>query len=238
MAQRYARVDVEFMHKRTARKLLDELGLGGPLVFLALILKAKDGAVPGVFTYTSEAAAWEKLGLEGVEVGFTLDEFLKVTGRLKQTSRTPVGRLMNVQLTRYADWQKDAKRYEEAVKKARTRAHSTGDTNGTPQGTPKGRKGGPRSRPRSIPLTPREEGTNPRAKGTSPRQRGRSPRQTGTSPRDLGTNPRATQPHPNECPHCHSRQRTRAELEDHIRYVHYDQHGDATADVLDDDIPF
>jgi hypothetical protein len=154
MAQRYARIDVDFLHKRTAQTLLRELGPGGPLVFIALILKAKDGIVPGTFTYASESAAWEKLGLENVPLGFTLDEFLKVTGRLKQTSRTPVGRLMNVKLTRYGDWQKDAKRYEAATKKARSRAHSTRDTNGTAPGTPKGQKGGPRSTSTSTPKPP------------------------------------------------------------------------------------
>lgn len=89
-----------------------------------------------------------------------------------------------------------------------------------------------------YPPTPREKGTNPRAKASSPRQRGQSPRQTGSSPRDHDTNPRATKPHPNECPHCGARQRSKPELEDHIRYVHYDQQTDATAAVLDDDIPF
>jgi hypothetical protein len=73
---------------------------------------------------------------------------------MKQTSRTPVGRQMNVRITRYGDWQKDARRYEEAAKKARKRAHSTGDTNGTPPGTLKGQKGGPRSRTTSTPQTP------------------------------------------------------------------------------------
>lgn len=157
MAQRYARLDVEFFHKRTARALSDKLGPCAPMVFIALILKAKDGAVPGTFTYASEAAAWEKLGLEHIDVGFTLDEFLKVTGRLKQTSRTPVGRLMNVKLTRYGDWQKDARRYEEATKKSRTRDKSTGDTQGTQQGTRKGHKGGPSSRPTSTPKPPIEK---------------------------------------------------------------------------------
>lgn len=154
MAQRYARLDVDFLHKRTAKKLLHELGLGGPLVFVALILKAKDGATPGTFTYTSEASAWEKLGLEDADVGFTLDEFLKVTGRLKQTSRTPVGRLMNVKLTHYGDWQKDSRRHEEAVRKASKRLESAADTERTQRGTRSGRKVGPRSRPTTTPQTP------------------------------------------------------------------------------------
>lgn len=154
MASRYARLDVNFMHKRTAHKLLEELGVGGPLAFICLILAAKDGAEPGTFTYKSEGDAWEKLGLDQADLGFTLDRFLTVTGRLKQTSRTPVGRLVNVKITRYGDWQKESRRYEEATKKARTRAQSTGDTNGDKRGTRKGHKGGPSSSSISI-ATPR-----------------------------------------------------------------------------------
>jgi len=150
MAQRYARIDVDFMHKRTANKLLQEFGPAGPLVFLLLLLRSKDGVVPGIFTYTSEANAWEKLGLENATLDFTFDAFLKLTGRLKQTSRTPVGRLMNVKLTRYGDWQKDAQRYEEATKKSRIRRKSTGDTRGTPPGTGAGHSGGPSSSTTSI----------------------------------------------------------------------------------------
>ncbi len=159
MAQRFARVDVDFPHKRTANALMQKFGPGGPLVFLYLILRSKDGVVPGTFTYSSEAVGWEKLGLDGVDMPFTLDEFFRFTGRLKQTSRTPVGRQTNVQLTRYADWQKDAKRYEEAAKKARTRGKTTGDTRGTRPGTRQGRKRGPSSTSISTPKPPSRNGT-------------------------------------------------------------------------------
>lgn len=239
MAQRYARIDVDFLHKNTARKLTDKLGPLAPLVFIALILRAKDGTEPGTFTYSSEAVAWEKLGLDGHLFPFTLDDFFRETGLVKQTSRRRIGVVWNVRLTRYADWQKDSRRYEAAVKKASTRAHSTGDTNGTQpgthQGTREGQKGGPRSRSRSIPLTPREKSTNPRAKGTSQRQRGTSPRQTGTAPRDKGTNPRAARPpdeppaYTHRCPHCRTSFRTAQDRDDHIEDLHPDQH--------DDDIP-
>lgn len=132
MAERYARIDVNFMHKRTADKLRNELGPLAQLAFLALILRSKDGATPGTFVYSTDAIGWEKLGLDPDRDGipFTLDEFFRLTGRLRQTSRTHVGRLTNVKLTRYEQWQKDARRYEERVKKSRTRRKSTGDTTG------------------------------------------------------------------------------------------------------------
>src|SRR5574337_609623 len=56
------------------------------------------------------------------------------------------------------------------------------------------------------------------------------------TPRRRRTRKTKTDPgHP--CPHCGARQRSKPELEDHIRYVHYDQ-TDATAALLDDDIPY
>lgn len=156
MAARYFRVDVDFFHKNTCHKLLTELGPWAPLVFLSLIARAKDGLEPGIFVYSSDALAWEKLGFDGHEIPFTLDAFFKVTGRLKQTSRTPVGRAVHVTLTRYGDWQKDAQRYEDAVKKSRKRSDSTGDT----KGTRKGRRRGPSSSSITTPLPPGKKSKN------------------------------------------------------------------------------
>lgn len=189
MAQRYARVDVDFLHKNTAHRLRQKLGRDAQLVFLALILRAKDGAPPGTFSYSSEAVGWEKLGFDGEDMPFTLDEFFRVTGAMHQTSRRRNNAVWTTTLTRYGDWQKDSRRYEDAEKKRRKRAQTTGDKQGTQQGTAEGRKRGPRSRTRSTPIPPSDMNGK----------------------------------HPNECPHCGARQRTRPELEDHIRYVHYDE---------------
>lgn len=161
MAQRYARIDVDFAHKRTARRLTEELGIVAPYVFITLILRAKDGIEPGTFVYRSEAVGWEKLGFDPEAMPFTLDEFFTVTGRLRQTSRKRLGDIWNVKLTQYGEWQKDSKRYEEAAKKSRTRGKSAGDTNGTQQGTRAGHKGGPRTRSRSTPKPPSNGKANP-----------------------------------------------------------------------------
>lgn len=154
MAERYFRVDVSFFHKRTCQTLMRKLGPGGPLTFLALVARAKDGSTPGVFTYASEAIAWEKLGLDPNDVGFTLDQFLDATGRLKQTSRTRVGRLTNVKLTRYELWQKDSERYEGAVRKSRSRQQNTRDMAVTPLGTRPGQERYLGSRTSSTPKPP------------------------------------------------------------------------------------
>lgn len=134
MADRYFRVDVSFFHKRTCQTLIEKLGPWAPLVFLSLVARCKDSGVPGTFIYPSEAVAWEKLGFEGHDPGFTLDELLDVTGKLKQTSRTRVGRLMHVKLSHYERWQKDSKTYEARVRKSRSRAQSKRDTDVTGAG--------------------------------------------------------------------------------------------------------
>lgn len=154
MAHRYARIDVDFFHKNTARKLLEEFGPAGPLVFIALILRAKDGSPPGTFSYPNDPIGWDRLGLPDIDAGFTLDEFFALTGRMKQTSRRRHGRVWDVSITRYAEWQKESRRYEEAVRKASKRAQTTADTKRTPHGTRSGHQGGPRTRTRTTPKPP------------------------------------------------------------------------------------
>lgn len=115
--KRYYRVDVDFWHKRTCHALLQEFGPWGPCVWLALIAEAKKGSIPGRVIVTSMEALQERLGLLGYDLGFDLDAFFRATGRLKQTSRTPVGRLTHIVLTRYGDWQRDWKRAEDRERK-------------------------------------------------------------------------------------------------------------------------
>ena len=163
MASRYFRVDVDFFHKRTCRTLASELGPWAPIVFLSLIARAKDGPVPGTFSYFSEAVALEKLGVEYADLGFTLDGFFKVTGRLKQTSRRRNGLVWDVCLTRYADWQKDSRRYEEAVRKSSKRRETAADTQRTQRGTRSGHNRGSSSSSISTPY-PNGKSKTPRPK--------------------------------------------------------------------------
>lgn len=161
MAHRYARVDVAFPHKRTANALHDKFGPAGPLTFLYLILAAKDGSPPGSFSYPNEAIGWQKLGLDGRDMPFTLDEFFTTLGRLKQSSRRRNGRVLHAYLTRYGDWQKDARRYEEATRKASKREESTADTKRTQRGTRSGHNTGPSSRTRTTPKPPSKRTPKP-----------------------------------------------------------------------------
>lgn len=208
MAQRYFRVDVDFFHKTTCHKLLAELGPWGPLVFLSMIARAKDGIEPGVFAYQSEAVAWEKLGFDGHDIPFTLDEFLRLTGRMKQTAKTRVGRTMNVKISRYGDWQKDAERYEAAIRNARKRGQTPRNSTVTQGGTAPYRKGGPSSTSISTPKPPQGKTQN-------------------------GRHPHGREWHHHDCPTCGARQPSLSALEDHLRIFH----DTATADTHPDDIP-
>lgn len=154
MADRYARVDVMFFHKRTCDRLHAEFGWEGVAVFLAFVCQVKTSPIPGTFIYESEASGWAKLGFEGRQPSFTLAEFFRFTGRIKQTSKTSVGRLQHVKSTHYERWQKDSRRYEEAARKSRKRAETTADTKRTTKRTGSGRDAAPSSRSRSTPKPP------------------------------------------------------------------------------------
>lgn len=132
--RRFYRVDLDFWHKRTCDRLLAELGPWGPCVWLALIAEAKRAHLKGTVIVTGEPQFWQLLGLYGDEhriPPFTMNEFLTLTGRLKQTSRTPVGRLLHITLTRFGEWQKDAAKEDDRDRK------NTSKTDGfTPETTP------------------------------------------------------------------------------------------------------
>jgi hypothetical protein len=127
VSDRFYFVDLDFFHKRTCSRLKTELGPWGVVSFLALIAEAKRGRIPGTLVVTSEPDFWKQLGLYGDELGFDMDAFLRLTGRLKQTSRRRVGRLLHVVLTNHGRWQKDARRQNEREQKASKRRASSAD---------------------------------------------------------------------------------------------------------------
>jgi hypothetical protein len=158
MADRYFHVDVSFMHKRTADVLYQEFGHAGPLVFLALCAQAKNGRPPGTFEYENEPLGWFYLGLKGREPDFTLEEFFKVTGKLKQTAKRRQTHGNHVVLTQYARWQKDARRLQGVERQRRYRAKKSGDDSVTVGVTPHITETSPRtrSRTRTTPQPPNE----------------------------------------------------------------------------------
>jgi hypothetical protein len=82
--------------------LQEEFGPSGIAVWVALLTAAKRAHVQGQFSYVSEAEAWEKLGVH--DVSFSLEEFLRVTGRMKKTRRSRRGHITDVQITGWEEW--------------------------------------------------------------------------------------------------------------------------------------
>ena len=161
MADRYFHVDVSFMHKRTADVLYDKFGAEGPLVFLALCAQAKNGRPPGTFEYENEPLGWVYLGFAGREPNFTLEDFFKVTGKLKQTAKRRQTHGNHVVLTQYARWQKDAKRLQGVERQRRYRAKNK-DVGSVTEGVTVGvTQASPRTRARTR-TTPRYKNDQPK----------------------------------------------------------------------------
>lgn len=218
MARRFFYLDVDFFHKNTCHVLTDELGQGGPLMWIALIAQCKNHRPAGEFTWTSEADAFEQLFGGSIlpdELPFTFEEFLRITGRLKQTRRAKTdrrrrGRVANVALTGWEHWQKESRTWSERERKSRKRGISDADTLRTEGGhaadMPR-TKSASSSRTSSTPKPPKEN-------------------QNGNTPHPLGR-----EWHRHDCPTCGARQPSKSALEDHVRIFHDLQ-------PADDDIPF
>jgi hypothetical protein len=95
----------------------------GLLVWVLYLAACKRSRQQGTFTFTTEEAAWMELGLADPKdrPDFTLAEFFKYTGQLKQTRQTRLGQLQHVTATHWEEWQETVKRRLEADKKKRQR---------------------------------------------------------------------------------------------------------------------
>lgn len=225
--RQYVPLSVHFADGSTGSRILERFGVEGLGVWACLLAAAKKSATQGTFSYSSEPDAWTKLGMYGHEPAFSFTDFVTLLGRLKQARREKRGRVVDVVLTHWGDWNQTIRRETEAEKKRRKRAQNTGD-NTTPLGGTEGEGEG--ESPKSLPGS--------RANGTNPRSRGTNPRATGTSPRQRGTNPRAATngdaPPTIPCPHCGVLRYTQRQLTEHLENVHP---ATVTAGV-DADIPF
>lgn len=150
MADRYFHLDADLFHKNTTQTLLVELGPWAVLLWIGLIAQAKINRPPGSFSWVSDSDAKRKIlgwHLDPDEIDFTFEEFLAVTGRLKQTRRAKTdrrrrGHVANVTLTQYGRWQKDAQTWAERERKARYRAENGNSRVGTRVGTDAGHGSG------------------------------------------------------------------------------------------------
>lgn len=100
--RRWIPLSVEFPFDKTGTRLQEEFGPAGLAVWVALLTAAKRAHVQGQFSYTTEEEAWRNLGISGVE--FSFDEFLRVSGQLKNTRKRRRGRITDVQITAWEEW--------------------------------------------------------------------------------------------------------------------------------------
>lgn len=161
MSDRYFHLDVNFMFKNTGRRLLHEFGSDGLLTWIAMLAQAKNGRPPGTIEYPTDEHFWAQIGFNGTRPSFTLDEFLKVTGQLKQTRKTPVGHMKHIEITQYGRWQKDKQRQQNAERQRRYRAKNKEEASVTGNALRGVTGASPRTRTRTR-TTPRYENEQPK----------------------------------------------------------------------------
>lgn len=124
--RRYVPVDTLVAFSPFGAKLNDKWEMEGLCAWMLLLAAAKREPVQGVFTFTSEAEAWTKLG--ATAVSFTFDEFLTFCGRNKQTRKRRSGRITYVEITGWQQWNNAYKTQRDDEQKTRkTRENKTGD---------------------------------------------------------------------------------------------------------------
>lgn len=131
----FAAIDQHYPWKNTAQRLEDKFGHVGPLAWLYLILAAKRSPVQGEITAAGEMHFWHELGFRD-HPGIDWIEFIDYLGRLKQTRKTwqnTQKTLINVQITRFGEWQKLPDSEFRRQRSARKRQENTRPDTGTKQ---------------------------------------------------------------------------------------------------------
>lgn len=123
--RRWYAMPVDWPHDNLGTRLHASFGNDGIAVWSALVAAAKRNHVEGTFTFATEEEAWHNLGL--TPTVFTLEDFFRMTGRLKQTSKRRRGRVTDITLTRWEELQKTVTRSLEAERKARSRQRNARD---------------------------------------------------------------------------------------------------------------
>lgn len=123
-------LDVNVFDNDLTIGLREEFGTVGLCMWVGFLAACKRNVVQGKIRYSSDAECLSLMGLPALELideegePFKLDDFWTYLGRHKQTSVTRRKRLTDITATRWEQWQKSAKRDEEAERKRRSRAES------------------------------------------------------------------------------------------------------------------
>lgn len=121
--RRWIPLSVEFPFDKTGTRLQEEFGPAGIGVWVALLTAAKRAHVQGQFSFTTEAEAWANLGI--VDPPFSFDEFVKVTGQLKKTRKRRRGRITDIQITAWEEWNHTEKSEVTRQRNARSKQENT-----------------------------------------------------------------------------------------------------------------
>jgi hypothetical protein len=199
--------DADFFTNPFTDALLRRFGATGAVVWVAFLCACKRSFTPGEIHFASDAEALWLMRLSDVPLAdhsgreWTLDEFWRFTGRMKQTRRTSRGRVTYVRSTHWERWQDDARVLMARERQRRWRATSrdadvteprrgatlrvtpeTETETEIPPTPTNGVQPNPSKRPSqgAPPPAPRRDAPqkkpNPRAAGTNPRARGSNPR--------------------------------------------------------------
>lgn len=129
--RRWIVLDADFFANHFTDRILDRFGPAGVCLFVALLCAAKRSRIQGQITYASDSEAFDILGIRNLELAdaagdkWTLDDFWKFTGTQKQTSRSTRGRVKNVKVTSWSQWQETLTREMAADRMRRLRREST-----------------------------------------------------------------------------------------------------------------
>lgn len=126
----YAPLSVTFATGKTGTAIQKKHGVEGIAVWAAMIAAGKRGKGQIVFAHDAD---WIAIGLLSPPV-FTLREFLRTTGNVKQTRTKTHGHVMYVQLTHYGEWNDDAHTQRERERKSsKTQESNRKKTGGLPE---------------------------------------------------------------------------------------------------------
>ena len=93
----YVPMDVFVAFDDFGTALVEKWGMEGICCWMLFLAACKREPNQGTFTYTTDEEAWGKIGAQATL--FTLDEFFRLTGRWKKTSKTRSGRIKHVVVT-------------------------------------------------------------------------------------------------------------------------------------------
>jgi hypothetical protein len=129
--QPYVAIDVWALFSTTTTRLYEKFGPAGPLAWIGLLAAAKRAPIHGTVSCVNERDFWDQIGLPDDDHRPAMDEFLTLLGHLKQTSRTPSGRRLDVRISHFEAWQQAPKSFREAERMRRKRAQNTANDTAT-----------------------------------------------------------------------------------------------------------